>query len=206
MVARSYRVRTGPLKPAGRSLVEYRVPLRFTRRGLLPHAPILDEPAGRPRPRRRPLWPTPTPRPTSSARRSSLRWSIAAGKPVPLAGPQGREGDVVVFLSFDCPVSNSYTPTLLDLHKDVRRQGRRVRRRLRDRADGRRAEGQGRGVQAAVPGRSPTRSRRPPTPSRRDHARGVRPRPQPRPALPRPDRQHVRRPAEEEARRSPTTT
>ena len=30
---------------------------------------------------------------------------------------------VVVFLSFDCPNSNAYTPTLLDLHKTFESKG-----------------------------------------------------------------------------------
>src|SRR5262245_1235973 len=40
-----------------------------------------------------------------------------AGKSVPLAKLQGSKATVVLFLSFDCPNSNGYTPTLLDLHK-----------------------------------------------------------------------------------------
>jgi len=40
-----------------------------------------------------------------------------AGKSVPLGKLQGSKATVVLFLSFDCPNSNGYTPTLLDLHK-----------------------------------------------------------------------------------------
>jgi peroxiredoxin len=47
----------------------------------------------------------------------------AAGKTVPLASLQGEKGTVVVFLSFECPNSNGYTPTLLDLHKDFTAKG-----------------------------------------------------------------------------------
>lgn len=46
-----------------------------------------------------------------------------AGKPVPLADVRGEQATVFVFLSFDCPNSNGYTPTLLDLHKDFGPKG-----------------------------------------------------------------------------------
>lgn len=44
-----------------------------------------------------------------------------AGKPVP--GLFGEKATVVLFLSFDCPNSNGYTPTLLDLHKTYSGKG-----------------------------------------------------------------------------------
>jgi peroxiredoxin len=47
----------------------------------------------------------------------------SAGKSVPFASVRGEKATVVVFLSFDCPNSNGYTPTLLDLHKDFASKG-----------------------------------------------------------------------------------
>src|SRR5262245_32747063 len=41
----------------------------------------------------------------------------AAGKPWSLAAVKDPRAVVVVFLSFDCPVSTSYSPTLAELHK-----------------------------------------------------------------------------------------
>src|SRR4051812_4515086 len=41
----------------------------------------------------------------------------AAGKSWSLASLVDKKAVVVVFLSFDCPVSNSYAPTLIELHK-----------------------------------------------------------------------------------------
>jgi peroxiredoxin/mono/diheme cytochrome c family protein len=46
-----------------------------------------------------------------------------AGKPVAFAGLAGEKATVVVFLSFDCPNSNGYTPTLIDLHKEFGSKG-----------------------------------------------------------------------------------
>src|SRR5262245_22375817 len=46
-----------------------------------------------------------------------------AGKAVSFASLQGEKATVVVFLSFDCPNSNGYTPTVLDLHKDFAAKG-----------------------------------------------------------------------------------
>ena len=39
------------------------------------------------------------------------------GKVVSLAGLKGSKAVVVVFLSFECPVSTSYSPILAELHK-----------------------------------------------------------------------------------------
>ncbi|MBO0699432.1 MAG: redoxin domain-containing protein, partial [Zavarzinella sp.] len=39
------------------------------------------------------------------------------GKAAPIANLVGEQATVVLFLSFDCPNSNGYTPTLLDLHR-----------------------------------------------------------------------------------------
>ena len=47
----------------------------------------------------------------------------AAGKPVELKGLIGEKATVVVFLSFDCPNSNNYTPTLLDFVKNFESKG-----------------------------------------------------------------------------------
>src|SRR5829696_1051148 len=47
----------------------------------------------------------------------------ATGKPAPPAGLFGEKATVVLFVSFDCPNSNGYTPTLLDLHKAYAGQG-----------------------------------------------------------------------------------
>src|SRR5688500_15943332 len=43
--------------------------------------------------------------------------SDAAGKPWSLSSLKGKKAVVVVFLSFECPVSNSYAPTLTALYK-----------------------------------------------------------------------------------------
>lgn len=45
------------------------------------------------------------------------------GKPVGFASLAGKQGTVVVFLSFECPNSNGYTPTLLELHKEFSSKG-----------------------------------------------------------------------------------
>src|SRR5262249_50477338 len=45
------------------------------------------------------------------------------GKSARLADLSGEKATVVVFLSFDCPNSNGYTPTLIDLHKDYAAKG-----------------------------------------------------------------------------------
>jgi peroxiredoxin/mono/diheme cytochrome c family protein len=47
----------------------------------------------------------------------------AAGKTVPFASLQGEKATVVLFLSFDCPNSNGYTPTILDLHQTFGKKG-----------------------------------------------------------------------------------
>src|SRR5918993_31335 len=47
----------------------------------------------------------------------------AAGKSVNLADLKGEKATVVVFLSFDCPNSNGYTPTLIDLHNTFSGKG-----------------------------------------------------------------------------------
>jgi thiol-disulfide isomerase/thioredoxin len=47
----------------------------------------------------------------------------SAGKQVSLAQLAGEKGTVVVFLSFDCPNSNGYTPTLLDFAKSFDPKG-----------------------------------------------------------------------------------
>ena len=44
-------------------------------------------------------------------------------KPVPLSSLKDNKAVVIVFLSFDCPVSNSYAVTLADLHKQFASQG-----------------------------------------------------------------------------------
>jgi hypothetical protein len=46
-----------------------------------------------------------------------------AGKPVPMTGLAGEKATVVLFLSFDCPNSNGYTPTLLDLFRTYGNKG-----------------------------------------------------------------------------------
>src|SRR5262249_12196984 len=47
----------------------------------------------------------------------------AAGKPWSLASLKDNKAVVVVFLSFDCPVSNSYAPTLIELYKTYADKG-----------------------------------------------------------------------------------
>ena len=46
---------------------------------------------------------------------SNLSLDGPDGKPVTLASLAGKKATVVVFLSFDCPVSTSYVPPLNDL-------------------------------------------------------------------------------------------
>lgn len=45
------------------------------------------------------------------------------GKPAPLANIKDKKAIVVVFLSFDCPVSNSYPAVLADLHRQYADKG-----------------------------------------------------------------------------------
>lgn len=47
----------------------------------------------------------------------------ADGKPVAWNTLAGEKATVVVFLSFDCPNSNAYAPTLIDLHEAHAKQG-----------------------------------------------------------------------------------
>src|SRR5690349_20418029 len=47
----------------------------------------------------------------------NLAFSGAGGRAVALADLRGKEATVVVFLSFDCPVSNGYAPVLAGLAK-----------------------------------------------------------------------------------------
>ncbi|MBL8794453.1 MAG: redoxin domain-containing protein [Planctomycetia bacterium] len=47
----------------------------------------------------------------------------AAGKDVSLYGLKDRKAVVVVFLSFDCPNSTNYSPTLIQLHQDYAARG-----------------------------------------------------------------------------------
>ncbi len=47
----------------------------------------------------------------------------ASGKPALLTALLGEKATVIVFLSFDCPNSNNYTPTLLALHKEYSKKG-----------------------------------------------------------------------------------
>lgn len=47
----------------------------------------------------------------------------AAGKPAPLFDLQGKKAFVVAFLSFECPVSNSYAEPLAQLYRDFEKQG-----------------------------------------------------------------------------------
>ena len=129
-----------------------------------------------------------------------------AGKPVRIADAKDRKATVVVFLNFDCPVCASYCPILADLAKayagkgvaflavcpggdmelaEVAKQAERVQARLPCLSR----------PFAAVVGAQGE-----------DDARGVRPRPQPRAALPRPHRRRLLRPAQEEHHRSPSTT
>jgi len=63
--------------------------------------------------------------PTSDKLGKKIEPSIAdiAGKPVPMTGLVGEKATVVVFLSFDCPNSNNYTPTLLALHQAYSEKG-----------------------------------------------------------------------------------
>src|SRR5689334_7787997 len=47
----------------------------------------------------------------------------AAGKPWSLRDARGHKATVVVFLSFECPVSNSYAQPLAELHAAYRDRG-----------------------------------------------------------------------------------
>jgi peroxiredoxin len=49
--------------------------------------------------------------------------SAADGKAAALRDHAGKTATVAVFLSFDCPVSNSYAATLIDLHKTYAEKG-----------------------------------------------------------------------------------
>src|SRR5271170_6654788 len=47
----------------------------------------------------------------------------AAGKKMTLGDLQGTKATVVVFLSFDCPVSTSYSPVLTEMQKRYAQRG-----------------------------------------------------------------------------------
>ena len=47
-------------------------------------------------------------------------------RPRSLGGFKDKKAFVVVFVDTECPVANLYVPTLVDLHTEVRRQGRPV--------------------------------------------------------------------------------
>src|SRR5437773_861331 len=53
----------------------------------------------------------------------NVTFTDAAGKASALKDHAGKTATVVVFLSFDCPVSNSYAATLIELHKTYSEKG-----------------------------------------------------------------------------------
>jgi peroxiredoxin len=53
----------------------------------------------------------------------NVTFTDAAGKASSLKDHAGKTATVVAFLSFDCPVSNSYASTLIDLHKTFAEKG-----------------------------------------------------------------------------------
>ncbi len=53
----------------------------------------------------------------------NVAFTDAGGKAVSLKDHVGKNATVVVFLSFDCPVSNSYASTLAALHKEYAEKG-----------------------------------------------------------------------------------
>ncbi|HLW65305.1 MAG TPA: redoxin family protein, partial [Gemmataceae bacterium] len=60
---------------------------------------------------------------TDSKSIASISFRTEAGKPVAWKELQGRKATVAVFLSFDCPMSNSYAATLADLAKEYSAKG-----------------------------------------------------------------------------------
>src|ERR1700685_2474353 len=54
---------------------------------------------------------------------SDITLADPSGKKVPLFDLRGEKAIVVVFLSFECPVSTSYSPVLADLCKQYRAKG-----------------------------------------------------------------------------------
>ena len=119
----------------------------------------------------------------------------ADGKPTALHDFKDKKAVVVVFLSFDCPVSTSYAPDLAAMAKNYAGKGVAFLG----------VDGSDEGDDAAVAKRgadfnlpfpvlkddAPHRGRRPP---RRSHAGSLRPRRRPRPPLPRPHRRRLLRP------------
>src|SRR5688572_31138348 len=53
----------------------------------------------------------------------NVTFTDAAGKASALKDHAGKTATVVLFLSFDCPVSNSYAATLTELHKKFAEKG-----------------------------------------------------------------------------------
>jgi hypothetical protein len=65
----------------------------------------------------------PPPRAPLGARFDRLTLTQPAGRPVPLASSAGKKATVLVFLSFECPMSTSYLAGLEDLARRHRRRG-----------------------------------------------------------------------------------
>ena len=65
--------------------------------------------------------PTPTERLNKAI--DNVTFTDAAGKASSLDDYVGKAATVVVFLSFDCPVSNSYAGTLAELHATYAKKG-----------------------------------------------------------------------------------
>ena len=118
----------------------------------------------------------------------------AAGKPVPIAGLQGEKATVVLFLSFDCPNSNGYTPTLLDLHKTFSEKGVKFIGISETDLTDDELKAKVSEYKLPFPVFPDPKQATADTFKAKIDAGGVRPRSQPRAALSRADRQHVRRP------------
>lgn len=54
---------------------------------------------------------------------ADVSFTDAAGKQQPLSALKGKRGIVVVFLSFDCPISTSYSPILAEMARRYAEQG-----------------------------------------------------------------------------------
>ena len=62
-------------------------------------------------------WAAPDASSDKLGRKVEPTFADTTGKTVPLGKLAGEKATVVLFLSFDCPNSNGYTPTFLDLHR-----------------------------------------------------------------------------------------
>ena len=113
---------------------------------------------------------------------------------------KGEKAIVVVFLSFECPISTAYSPVLAEMAKRYAEQGSCLCRRLRERGRNGRIGRQAGGTNSssAFPCLQDGEGRGGRRLQGRKDARGLRARSQLRAPLPRPDRRRLCRPPEEE--------